>query len=526
MQSNGWLNKGLSLFLPVLLTNCIETKTTTATSARQTETVSCSEKQTTFRSLYDIAINQYNQRKFVTHFSSLSESELSSYIRSSADLIYLFENDLKACIIESDGSITKKVWTVSALAKERQMHAYLYDLREKQYKKQARTSNPSTTSSHYPTVSSTSELDNFLSDRLNESIKNGTVTIKLEQGYAYGDVQNYSNEELIRQTVDYYYTHFSEIRPIVLQSMRLMVTNYSNPSAKLSFANEDSKLQPVLSYFQKKYGKDLSKVVVIQAPISSIPHAQGIPNAAGLFISPIALPVLLDIQLPLRKIDSSFDTKSYVKGRLVIGIKDLQTILLKALRFHYQSEMLIYVDPMMINKANGGLYAFEAVVAHELRHLVDFFDCQNNMDAADCNQEKLDQDLAQVKQEAANKERINYQKYLSNSKTLQSRYELGQLYIRSGQSTNYQKSWVDDILKQYFDGSYYRQYQYYFTIKERHGYKEQLNYLLYRGLSKQEAVELTLNVNGKQGVYLKNKEEFFSVPGRPWLEELFESLLP
>ncbi|MCB0411155.1 MAG: hypothetical protein KDD22_01430, partial [Bdellovibrionales bacterium] len=276
----------LAISFLVGLSACKNTKEETV--VQENRQMSCSQKQTITRKEYDQAIDTFDQRKSIIDFESLSEQELYHYRLESQVLINIFEDELEACVIEGDGQITKQVWTQKSLDKESKMYELLTNL----YYRKSKTAAISSSSKSSPRSTDSSsgstsvfpssdqkntgsnpkaELKAFIEKKLNESIGNNSVQIEMEKPYIFGASNNSSENQIKHKALKHYTSNFEEIRKPVIEFLSQLVTNYSTSSAKIKFADEDNRLAPVLRYYKKNYDKDLTRVIVIDAPISSIP---------------------------------------------------------------------------------------------------------------------------------------------------------------------------------------------------------------------------------------------------------------
>ena len=112
----------LPLLLIITLAGCTESKDSIVVESKK---VNCTEKQTIKRVDYNNAIEKFDSRKTVRNFKTLSDDELKAYWVESAVLVSLFEDDLRACVIESDGSVSVKVWTQESVDSEYKMFEFL-----------------------------------------------------------------------------------------------------------------------------------------------------------------------------------------------------------------------------------------------------------------------------------------------------------------------------------------------------------------------------------------------------------------
>jgi hypothetical protein len=505
--------------------------------------ISCTEKQTIKRAEYDTTISRLLSRKALGSYSLIPDDEIVFYKLYSQILVTLFEDNLKACVIESDGQISTMSWTQKSLDNEikvlEKLTQMLLDKLEKsednpQGNILGSTGLNSGNSYAPPTdlhtgLKTVTALEEFVSNRFSKSTNESKVILELQQPYISGDTGSQSQENIHQKALDHYAKNFSKIRPLVIDFLIKMVTNYTTPSANIKFAIEDKKFEPVLNYFKEKYNKDLSKVVVIEAPIATIPHTKGsfAEQTVGLFISPVAIPIKIEVRLPLNDLDSSLDKNSYVKGFLLINIEDQLAILKESLKYYFKSEMLFHLDPVTITKHGVGEIGLEAVVAHELRHLVDFWNCQSNPTDI-CDQEVLNQDWERVKQEGINKQNENFQSYLNHSDTRQTKIELQQLIsrYRPNKNSSEREDWANSIQRKYFN-QVYPKYPSYFSMNEQQGYKESLSYLMANGMNKKQSIELCLKIatGPTFPITMDGNQERISSPGLPWAENLFQSLM-
>ncbi|MCB0411840.1 MAG: hypothetical protein KDD22_04900 [Bdellovibrionales bacterium] len=189
--------------------------------------------------------------------------------------------------------------------------------------------------------------------------------------------------------------------------------------------------------------------------------------------------------------------------------------------------MIFNIDSKKISESRTGQIGFESVVAHELRHLVDYFQCQITP-IKECSQEYLNKNWEEVGQQSFTKESESYQAFMGDPATLRTKTEIAALYgkYRPGESRAAQEKWTEKILGQIFFQAHTRNYQNYFSYKERSAYQEQLKYFLSLGFSKRQAVAMVIQTTTgeKLPLLMDDNKEFVSMPGFPWIEAHLESL--
>jgi hypothetical protein len=520
----------------ILVVGCSETKKPVPS---QIKIAACIDRQTIERSVYDGVMETFKSRRAVQNFETLSNEHLIKYWEKSLILVGLFSYDLRACVIEKDGSTSVKVWTQESFNSEKEMLVYLSGMISKdgtQSRVQPPSSNvagaalrPQPPADQHTGVRSSSELERFVLSGLNTSLSAKRVNLELQQARIFGSMGTYSQDDLSKKAVAYYTSNFAEIRPHVIDFMVKITTFYSTPTAIVKYAAEDSRFAPVIEYYKEKYQVDLSKVVVIDAPISTIPHAAGTfaQNSLGLFVSPVAVPIAIQIRLPLHQLDTALDRQSYLSGTLVVKVDDQLAMLIESLKFYFGSEMIFHVDSAKVASQGVGKLGLEGVLAHEVRHLLDFFSCQSNP-TKECSEEYLNKDLERVREVGQTKQTENYQAFVSDRATAQSKHEIMQLYGKYYPSkTNSERQvWAENILQRAFHRAYMGSYQNYFSLKERSAYREHLKYLLNGGLSQEAAIEMVLKTGTgeKLPLSMDGNIEYVSWPGFPWLQEHLESL--
>jgi hypothetical protein len=336
------------------------------------------------------------------------------------------------------------------------------------------------------------------------------------------------------------------LKPILIDGLVAHINNYasSSPSARVEFARARPEIAPVLAYFQTKYNERLSDVVVILAPLATVPHTGGsgtiYGSALGAFIPPMALPVAANVRLPLSDLYRDGERGSSIEGQLQMTVDNQQQIVLDGLAVKFGSSKLIYVNPEAIRSNTLTPAAFQATVAHEFRHLIDFYSCLNPSAAAArstvdyCDPVKIEQDWAATQAEASSKQAENLAAFWLHPDTRMAFAELAQLYQRyrtgesgAGSSVEANERAARAGIQSIFEQNY-RSYPHLFSIKERRGYREQLLYLVDQGKTSGQAVQAAIGTMAPARVSVQisgAQSESITTPGFPWIEDLFRELL-
>lgn len=490
----------------------------------------CSEKHTVSRARYDKMIFQFSQRADVRNPERLSQQTLEDNWLNSAQMISLFEN-LKACVLEANGLITIKVWSKKSFDAEVERYRILSSVIFGKSEKRNNTPAPlaEVPPKNHSGVSSEESLQKLVSKLVDEAVRDQKTQLEVTQLQVSVRPVNHSNEELLAMTEKYYRDNFELLKPTIIQSLVTYTKNFTSQGAQIQYAHEARSLTPVLEYFRVKYSQDLSDVVVISAPISSIPHVGTsiFGSALGLFISPRAVPIGISFRLPLNKLDATLSSGS-ISGNIHIKFNNSEDILLSSMRQFFKSYKLIHIDPRRIAASGVGAVGFEAVVAHEMRHLIDHFNCAKQPSDV-CNEDRVKADWDATIQEARERQERNYQAYLASPDTRTTKSELVKLHqkYRPALGSSEQIAWADTAVKQFFDANYTATYPLYFSMKERRGYREQLSYLVQSGQSKAQAVQTVLRTSAPErfSIQMDQVTESIHTPGRPWIDQLLLELL-
>lgn len=518
----------LTVATTTLLTACYERKTKVVETG-----FTCRSETLVSQETYDRMLKSRDAIKREPNLGKLSEYELTRYWVDTHEFIKLFEKDLKACAFKPDGTMTQYTWDRASLARERAQLDRLTQALEPRLAggkpgtpPSADAPVPPSVNTRYPGAASTSSLSAFMQAAVRSMRARGLVHLEFERLTLRGEIPGLAQDEIQAAALRYFETNFDQIEPVVVAALTANVTNYSSPKAKLAFADEIPALAPVVAYFKAK-GESLSDVVVVSASLRDIPHTGGgtYADALGIFIPPMALPIKVQLTLPGRELRAG--ATGTLDGMLNVRVEGADPLILAAMKQHFRSSKLIYLDLARINKNVSGAAGFEAVAAHEMRHLLDYFACPQSGEAW-CDQKKVDADMAAVREAARANEKSDFEAYLADPDTRRTEVALLRLHLkyRPGE-TEEGAQWASASVKQLFDNNYQATYPHFFSMQERRGYGEQLAYLKSGGASAAQAVRTAMvtSTGESMSVQMAGKTESVPWPGRPWIAKLFYGLL-
>jgi hypothetical protein len=373
------------------------------------------------------------------------------------------------------------------------------------------------------TVGTEIDLKDFIRAQVREARRAGEMDVVILEAQAHGQREGFNDDEM-RAALGSYFKDSAKNEEKIVEALTEHVMRLTSNEARIYYASAIEALQPVLEYYKTNYGEDLSNVVVVVAPISSIPISKGEEGqggrSIGLFLPPAAIQLEKNFSLPLNKIDALAKQDSYVSGVFEVKLANQVKMHRAAMEHFFHSERLIHIDLT----AAGSLF-WQSTAAHEFRHLIDYFNCPNSRHPELCDPAEIEKNWNETVRNANDAMEANYKAYLHHPLTLQARKELEALIrkYQPMQDDAERERWVQDELLDEFD-QIYQTYPKFFSNMERRAYKEQLKYLLSRGLTRQEAIQ-TVIVTKKSVLQMDGKEEYVTCPGLPWVEELFGHLI-